>query len=109
MQPFAFALGDWDDRRVDQYSPPADAPSGDSARTPSDGAAGRVVQGIVLTGTRGAGKSVVAKELHAAGIGAHVRSVTTRGSRADDAGHYEYLTAAAFDEEAAAGRFLVIA
>lgn len=65
--------------------------------------------GIVLTGTRGAGKSTVARELDAAGTGAHVRSVTTRGPRGDDAGHYDYLAATAFDEEAEAGRFLVVA
>ncbi len=81
----------------------------DSARGEGRPPAEAVAGGIVLTGTRGAGKSTVARELDAAGTGANVRSVTTRGPRGDDAGHYDYLTATAFDEEAEAGRFLVVA
>lgn len=67
------------------------------------------VEGIVLTGTRGAGKSTVARALDAAGSGVHVRAVTTRGPRLDDEGHYDYLSPAAFEEEQRAGVFLVVA
>lgn len=48
--------------------------------------------GLVLTGTRGAGKSTLARLLVDDGGFGLVRAVTTRAPRPDDDGHYKYLT-----------------
>lgn len=49
--------------------------------------------GLILTGTRGAGKSTIARRLEACGVARPVPAVTSRPRRADDVpGAYEHLT-----------------
>jgi len=65
--------------------------------------------GIIITGTRGSGKSAIAKNLCAKSERfARVEAVTTRGSRADDeAGVYRYVSEDEFSAMRDSGRLLV--
>ena len=64
--------------------------------------------GLILTGTRGAGKTTIAAELEARGVAAAVPAVTTRHPRPDDVrGAYEHLTTEQFDAEEGSSGLLV--
>jgi guanylate kinase len=64
--------------------------------------------GLILTGTRGAGKTTVAVELQRRGVAAAVPAVTTRPRRPDDApGAYEHLTPEQLDAEDRSAGLLV--
>lgn len=55
-----------------------------------------IYHGLILTGTSGAGKTTITRELTRSGIFKQVKSVTTRAQRDDDNGEYEYVTKAKF-------------
>jgi guanylate kinase len=63
--------------------------------------------GLVLTGTRGSGKSAVAAVLLARGEFTRPVGVTTRPPRPDDQGAYAFLSAAEFTGLEQAGRLAV--
>lgn len=66
-------------------------------------------RGLIITGTRGAGKTTMSELLVSSNIGfACVPAVTTRQPRADDRpGAYRYITLARFQELTSAGLLLV--
>ena len=68
-------------------------------------------RGVVITGLSGSGKSTVVAELCKSGpTFAHVRAVTTRALRPDDAaGAYDYISSEQYEKVKAAGEFVVTA
>ena len=66
------------------------------------------VPALVVSGTRGAGKSTLARTLQEDGVGWVVPAVTTRPPRDDDAsGQYEYLTPQALAAAEEGGALIV--
>jgi len=63
-------------------------------------------QGVVLTGTSGAGKTTITRLLER-GFFKQVQAVTTRQSRQDDRNEYEYLSQEKFDEKVTLGELVI--